>query len=114
MFMNTETVTIHQKGEDFEIVVQHDQTGIAYSITISHNAYCQLRQQLVRGLLPSKDKVVGKGFNNANGSEYNRRNVLKDADDDLYYTGWMDCFDWLIGNDRQLINIPHKFPKYKI
>jgi hypothetical protein len=54
----------------------------------------------VSGSLPSKDEVVGKGFNNANGSEYNRRNVLSDADDDLYYTGWMDCFDWLVGNDR--------------
>ena len=54
----------------------------------------------VSGSLPSKDEVVSKGFNNANGSEYNRRNVLRDADDDLYYTGWMDCFDWLVGNDR--------------
>ncbi len=52
------------------------------------------------GSLPSKDEVIGKGFNNANGSEYNRRNVLRDTDDDLYYTGWMDCFDWLSGNDR--------------
>jgi hypothetical protein len=56
----------------------------------------------VSGSLPPKDEVVGKGFNNANGSEYNRRNVLRDSDDDLYYTGWMDCFDWLVGNDRQL------------
>ena len=54
----------------------------------------------VSGSLPSKDEVVGKGFNNANGSEYNRRKVLRDADDDLYYTGWMDCYDWLVGNDR--------------
>ena len=54
----------------------------------------------VGGSLPSKDEVVGKGFNNANGSEYNRRNVLRDEDDDLYYTGWMDCFDWLVDNDR--------------
>lgn len=50
--------------------------------------------------LSFKDKAVNKGFNNANSSEYNRRNVLKDADDDLYYTGWMDCFDWLISNDN--------------
>ena len=27
----------------------------------------------VSGSLPSKDEVVGKGFNNANGSEYNRK-----------------------------------------
>ena len=49
--------------------------------------------------LPSKDEVIAKGCNNAKGSEYNRRNVLKDVDDDLYYTGWMDCYDWLTGND---------------
>ena len=54
----------------------------------------------VSGSLSSKDEAVGKGFNNANGSEYNRRNVLRDADDDLYYTGWMDCFDWLVSNYR--------------
>jgi len=58
------------------------------------------RLLLDSGSLPSKDEVVGKGFDKANGSEYNRRHVLRDADDDLYYTGWMDCFDWLVGNDR--------------
>ena len=45
--MNTETVTVHQKGEDFEITVQHDQTGSAYGITLSKNAYEQLRQHFV-------------------------------------------------------------------
>ena len=29
-----------------------------------------------------------------------RRNVLRDEDGDLYYTGCMDCFDWLVDNDR--------------
>lgn len=45
--MNTETVTVHQKGEDYEITVQHDQTGSAYGITLSKNAYEQLRQHFV-------------------------------------------------------------------
>lgn len=55
---------------------------------------------IVSNSLPSKDYVIDKGFNNANGCEYTRRRVLRDADGDLYYTGWMDCFDWLSGNDR--------------
>lgn len=50
--MNTETVTIHQKGEDFEIIVQHDQSGSAYGMPLSRNAYEQLRQHFVSGSLP--------------------------------------------------------------
>lgn len=44
----------------------------------------------------SRDEVVCKGYNNANKGEYSRRNVLSIVEDDLYYTGWMDCFEWLI------------------
>lgn len=54
--MNTETVTIHQKGEDFEITVQHDQSGSAYGMPLSRNAYEQLRQHFVSGSLPPKCK----------------------------------------------------------
>ena len=49
--MNTETVTVHQKGEDFEIIVQHDQSGSAYGMPLSKNAYEQLRQHFVSGSL---------------------------------------------------------------
>lgn len=47
--MDTETITVHPKGEDFEITVQHDQTGSAYGMTLSKNAYEQLRQHFVGG-----------------------------------------------------------------
>ena len=47
--MDTETLTVLLKGEDFEIIVQHDQTGSAYGITLSKNAYEQLRQHFVSG-----------------------------------------------------------------
>lgn len=47
--MNTETLTVLPKGEDFEIIVQHDQTGSAYGITLSKNSYEQLRQHFVVG-----------------------------------------------------------------
>ena len=47
--MNTETLTVLPKGEDFEIIVQHDQTGSAYGITLSKSAYEQLRQHFVVG-----------------------------------------------------------------
>ena len=60
--MDTETLTVLQKGEDFEIIVQHDQTGSAYGITLSKNAYEQLRQHFVSGRseqLPT-DIEIGK------------------------------------------------------
>ena len=53
--MNTETVTVLPKGEDFEIIVQHDQSGSAYGITLSKNAYEQLRQHFVSGSFSQKD-----------------------------------------------------------
>lgn len=45
--MNTETVTVLPKGEDFEIIVQHDQSGSAYGMTLSNSAYEQLRLHFV-------------------------------------------------------------------
>lgn len=56
--MDTETVTVLPKGEDFEIIVQHDQTGSAYGITLSKNAYEQLRQHFVSGCNADSDKLV--------------------------------------------------------
>lgn len=47
--MDTETLTIHQKGEDFEIIVQHDQSGSSYGMPLSKNIYEQLRQHFVSG-----------------------------------------------------------------
>ena len=54
--MDTETVIVLPKGEDFEIIVQHDQSGSAYGMSLSKNAYEQLRQHFVSGSLPL-DKV---------------------------------------------------------
>jgi hypothetical protein len=56
--MNTETVTVLPKGEDFEIIVQHDQSGSAYTITLSKNAYEQLRQHFVSGSLAFLGKIL--------------------------------------------------------
>lgn len=47
--MNTETVTVQPKGDGFEIIVQHDQTGSAYGIDLSKDAYEQLRLHFVVG-----------------------------------------------------------------
>ena len=47
--MNTETITVHPKNDGFEIVVQHDQTGSAYGIDLSKDAYEQLRLHFVVG-----------------------------------------------------------------
>ena len=56
--MDTETVTVQPKGEEFEIIVQHDQTGSAYRITLSKNAYEQLRQHFVSRCNADSDKLV--------------------------------------------------------
>jgi len=44
---------------------------------------------------PTKDSVISEGFRIANNSDYDYRNVLRDQDNDIYYSGWMDCFDWI-------------------
>jgi len=72
--------------------------GFTYLLNNINDA---LRSGMVCAFLPSKDVVMQKGFNKANSSEYDRRKVIKDADDDLYYTGWMDCFDWLSKLDEK-------------
>ena len=56
--MNTETVTVSQKGEDFEITVQHDQSCSAYGMSLSRNAYEQLRQHFVSGMLPTDEEII--------------------------------------------------------
>lgn len=50
--MDTETLTVLPKGEDFEIIIHHDQSGSVYGITLSKNAYEQLRQHFVSGQFP--------------------------------------------------------------
>ncbi len=54
----------------------------------------------IGGSLPCKDLVVAKGYDIAKNATYNYRKVLRDQDHDIYYSGWMDCYDWLIDNDR--------------
>jgi hypothetical protein len=44
---NTETVTVTNKGTHYVIVVQHDQSGSAYGMDISNEAYRQLREHFV-------------------------------------------------------------------
>lgn len=77
--MNTETLTVLPKGEDFEIIVQPDQTGSAYGITLSKNAYEQLRQHFVSGSLPLDSEVI----NNCPQSSFGTREV------------WMHGVVWL-------------------
>jgi hypothetical protein len=53
---NTETLTVHPKGDGVEIIVQHDQSGSAYGIDLSKSAYEQLRLHFVSGSF-SADKI---------------------------------------------------------
>ena len=69
----------------------------------------EIEQQQVKKLniddvsvsLPTKDEVSSEGYKIANNGRYNYRRVLRDQDHDIYYSGWMDCFDWISkGNKR--------------
>jgi hypothetical protein len=51
--------------------------------------------------LPSKDEAVNVGFTKATVEGYNYRRVCREPDHDIYYSGWMDCYDWLSGNNRK-------------
>ena len=46
----------------------------------------------------SKDLVINEGYNKAKNSDYNFRKVLSDLDNDIYYSGWMDCYDYIKKN----------------
>ena len=45
--------------------------------------------------LPTKYEVTSEGYRIAKDAGYNYRRVLKEHDHDIYYSGWMDCFDWI-------------------
>ena len=45
--------------------------------------------------LPSKEDAVAEGYRIAKDAGYNYRRVLKAPDHDIYYSGWMDCYDWM-------------------
>ena len=94
--MNTETVIVHQKGEDFEIIVQHDQSGSAYGIPLSKNAYEQLRQHF----------IIGSVLPNVVASERKLREVAElyklkvDNGKSDFYLAWRLCYEWMSGNGR--------------
>ena len=45
--------------------------------------------------LPTKEDAVAEGYRIAKDAGYNYRRVLKSLDQDIYYSGWMDCYDWM-------------------
>ncbi len=45
--------------------------------------------------LPTKEDAVAEGYRIAKYAGYNYRRVLKEPDHDIYYSGWMDCHDWM-------------------
>ena len=42
-----------------------------------------------------KERAMGEGFAKATSTGYNYRKVCRDLDDDTYYSGWMDCLDFI-------------------
>jgi hypothetical protein len=45
--------------------------------------------------LPNKDATICEGYNKAKMQDYQNRNVLRHKDQDDYYSGWMECYDWI-------------------
>ena len=60
-------------------------------------------RRLQRGCwwMPSKDQAVNKGYSKALSltDEFHRRRVCRERDDDIYYSGWMDCYDWIANGE---------------
>ena len=48
----------------------------------------------------NKDQVVDAGFRKATIEGYNYRRVCREPDHDIYYSGWMDCYDWILNNKK--------------
>lgn len=48
-----------------------------------------------KDMLPTKDETISKGYYIARYGEYTHRRVLTHHNQDTYYSGWMDCFDWI-------------------
>ena len=45
--------------------------------------------------LPNKNAAICEGYNKASMQDYQNRNILGHKDKDNYYSGWMDCYDWI-------------------
>lgn len=80
-------------------------SDLKYKLDLEALENKKLRKQLalydVSVSLPTKDDASQTGFFKADKEGYNYRRVLKDKDNDIYYSGWMDCFEWILkGNER--------------
>jgi hypothetical protein len=94
------------KAKDIQRIIAANETAQEASIEIKEMVDNYVEQQLkkcnlqsVSGSLPTKDEAVNKGYQIASDGGYNYRRVLKDGKDDIYFSGWMDCFDW-VSNER--------------
>jgi hypothetical protein len=64
---HSETVKVYVRGDDFEVIVQHDQSGSAYGFLLSKEVYEKLRLHFLgEGLIES-------------GCEHNWQNVFSDS-----------------------------------
>lgn len=80
----------HQMTEPKEL-------GIAIDTVVSE--FKNLNLQNTGVSLPSKDEAVNTGFNKVVAQNVPERKVFRNKYDDKYYSGWLDCFDW-ISNER--------------
>ena len=66
-------------------------------IWLLYNKYTRLKKKKLNmdNYLSCQDEVVSIGFKKATNSDYNCRKVCRQPDQDIYYSGWMDCYEWL-------------------
>ena len=71
--------------------------NLIYLLSDSYNKL--VNQSIYKFLLPHKDIAINEGYSRANMQQYKNRKVLRNKDQDNYYSGWMDCYDWLSKNN---------------
>lgn len=69
--------------------------AVVESLTIDEATERILDLYIVSITLPNKDATICEGYNKAKKQDYQNRNVLRHKDQDDYYSGWMDCYDWI-------------------
>lgn len=89
---------LRTKCED--LLIAYDQMKTKCDGMEDSNENSGLHLQRVSGSLPTKDEVVSELYARVYNGDYEKRNVMRNNMQDCYYSGYLDCFDKLTGNDR--------------
>lgn len=67
-----------------------------YTFSIWADFYLDINVIKPVELLHWKDEAVRIGFNKATSDDFRCRKVCREPMQDMYYSGWMDCYNWLL------------------